>query len=174
MIVRELLDYCTIHSVAEVIAKLAKVPKEGLANLEKRCQLIIEELKDSDNYCILEDKNFCFVAVETDKYQNVPYVTLTDLDKLSQNNFDITKVTEFSWFWGQTLGISIDENSFSKYGADALIGGILYHITYFDRTEEEIKPLREAVEKEIGLNKTSQVDFYAAVNHQICEQLINK
>ena len=170
MIVRELLDYCTIHSVAEVIAKLAKVPKEGIADLEKRCQLIIEELKDSDNYCILEDKNFCFVAVETNKYPNVPYVTLTDLDKLSQNNFDITKVTEFSWFWGQTLGISIDENSFLKYGADALVGGILYHITYFDRTEEEIKPLREAVEKEVGLNKTSQVDFYVAVNHKICEQ----
>ena len=62
MIVRELLDYCTIHGVAEVIAKLAKVPKEDIADLEKRCQLIIEELKDSDNYCILEDKNFCFVS----------------------------------------------------------------------------------------------------------------
>ncbi len=174
MIVRELLDYCTIHGVAEVIAELAEVPKEGIADLEKRCQLIIEELKDSDNYYILEDKNFCFVAVETDKYQNVPYVTLTDLDKLSQNNYDITKVSEFSWFWGQTLGLSIDENSFLKYGADALVGGILYPITYFDRTEEEIKPLREAVEKEVGLNKPSQVDFYVAVNHKICEQLKNK
>ena len=174
MIVRELLDYCTIRGVAEVIAEMAEVPKEGIADLEKRCQLIIEELKDSDNYCILEDKNFCFVAVETDKYQNVPYVTLTYLDKLSQNNYDITKVTEFSWFWGQTLGVSVDEKSFLKYGADVLIGGVLYHITYFDRNEEEIKPLREIVEKEVGTNKTSQVDFYAAVNHQICEQLKNK
>ena len=174
MIVRELLDYCTIRGVAEVIAELAEVPKEGIADLEKRCQLIIEELKDSDNYCILEDKNFCFVAVETDKYQNVPYVTLTDLDKLSQNNYDITKVSEFSWFWNQTLGISVDENSFSKYGADVLIGGILYHITYFDRNEEEIKPLREMVEKEVGTNKTSQVEFYVAVNHQLCEQFKNK
>ena len=170
MIVRELLDHCTIHGVAEVIAELAEVPKENIADSEKRCQLIIKELKDSDNYCILEDKNFCFVAVETDKYQNVPYVTLTDLDTLSQNNYDITKVTEFSWSWDQTLGISVDENSFLKYGADALVGGILYHITYFDRTEEEIKPLREAVKKKVDLNKTPQVEFYDAVNRQICEQ----
>lgn len=170
MTVRELLDCCTVRGVADVIAEMAEVPKENIADLEKRCQLIIEELKCIDDYCILEDKNFCFVAVETVKYQNVPYVTLTALDKLSQNNYDITRVTEFGWFWGQTLGISVDENSFSKYGADALVGGILYPITYFDRTEEEIKPLREAVEKELGLNKPSQVDFYVAVHRKICEQ----
>ena len=174
MIVRELLDCCTVRGVADVIAEMAKVKKEEFGDLENRCRLIIEELKDLDNYCVLEDKNFCFVAVETDKYQTVPYVTLTDFDTLSQNNYDITKVTEFSWFWDQTLGISIDENSFSKYGADTLLGGILYPITYFDRTEEEIKPLREIVEKEIGTNKISQDEFYVAVNHKICEQLKNK
>ena len=151
MIVRELLDCCTVRGVADVIAEMAKVPKENIAELEKRCQHIIDALKVTADYCILEDKNFCFVAVETDKYQNVPYVTLTDLDKLSQNNYDITKVTEFRWLWGQTLGVSVDEKSFLKYGADALLGGILYHITYFDRTEEEIKPLREIVEKEVDI-----------------------
>ena len=174
MIVRDLLDYCTISGVADVIAEMAKVPKEGFENLEKRCQLIIEELKATDSYCVFYDENFCFVAVETDKYQNVPYVALTDLDKLIQNNYDITKVTEFSWSWEQTLGISVDENSFSKYGTDALVGGILYHITYYDRTEEEIKPLREIIEKEIDVNRTSQVEYYAAVIRQICEQLKNK
>lgn len=171
MIVRELFDYCTAQGVAGVIAEMAKVPREELGNLENRCHRIIEECKATDNYCILDDKNFCFVAVETDTYQNVPYVTLTELDRLSQNNYDITKVTEFSWYWGQMLGISVDENSFSKYGANVLVGGILYHITYFDRSEEEIKPLREIVEKEFGANKPSQVDFYTAINRKISEQL---
>ena len=135
MIAKDLLDYCTASGVANVVAEMAHIPKEGLADLEKHCQQIIDESKASDNYCILDDKNFCFVAVETDKYQNVPYVTLTDLDTLSQNNYDITKVTEFSWFWGQFLGISVDEASCQKYGADAMVGGILHHMTYMDQTE---------------------------------------
>lgn len=169
MIVRDLLGYCSTSKVALVIAQMASVPKEGLADLEKRCELVIDELKAIDGYCILDDTNFCFVAVETDQYQNAPYVTLTDLDELIENNYDISLVTEFSWFWGQTLGISVDENSLLKYGADALVGGIIYHITYFDRTEKEIKPLREIVEKENAANQLTQREFYVAVNHELCE-----
>ena len=174
MIVRELLDYCTTRGVAGVIGEMAKVPEESLANLEKRCQLIIDELKTLENYCILNDKNFCFVAIKTDKYPSLPYVTLTDLKKLIKNNYDVTKITEYSWLWEQIPGISVDENSFSKYGADAIVGGILYHITYFDRTEEEIEPIRKIVEKELELNKNSQLEFYVAVNHQICKRFKNK
>ena len=171
MIVRELLDRCTVNGVANVIAEMAKVPREELGNLENRCRLVIEELKATDSYIVLDDINFCFVAVETDRYPTVPYVTLTDLDKLIQNDYDLSKVTEFSWFWGQLLGISVDETSVTKYGVDALVGGILYPITYFDRSEEEIKPLRDIVEKELGATKTSQADFYIAVNHKLCEQI---
>ena len=138
--------------------------------MEKRCERIISELKASDNYCVLQDKLFCFVAIKTDKYPNVPHITLTDLDELIDNNYDITKVTEFSWFWGQTLGISVDENSFLKYGADAPVGGILYHITYFDSTEKVIKPLREAVAQEMNKDNVSQCDFYVAINRKFCEQ----
>ena len=50
MTVRELLDCCTVRGVADVIAEMAEVPKENIADLEKRCQLIIEELKDSDTF----------------------------------------------------------------------------------------------------------------------------
>ena len=164
MIVRDLLDRCTVNGVANVIAKMAKVPREELGHLENRCRLVIEELKATDNYIVLDDKNFCFVAVETDRYPTVPYVTLTDLDQLSQNNYDISKVTEFSWFWGQMLGISVDETSVSTYGADVLVGGILYHITCFDCTEAEIRPLREALKQELGNKAFSQQDFYVALN----------
>lgn len=58
MIVRELLDHCTVRSVADVIAKMAQVPREELRDLENRCQLIIKELKGRDNSCVLDDKNF--------------------------------------------------------------------------------------------------------------------
>ena len=135
MIAKDLFDCCTASGVARVIAEMAHVPQEGLADLEKRCQQIIDESRASDNYCVLDDKNFCFVAVDTDKYPTVPYVTLTDLDKLRENNYDITTVTDFSWYWGQFLGISVDEASYQKYGADALVCGILYHLMYMDRTE---------------------------------------
>ncbi len=174
MIVKELLEYCTADGVAQVIAEMARASKESLADLEKRCQLLIDEWKSTEDYCIIKDTNFCFVAVETEKYPAVPYVTLTNLDELIQNGYDLTKTTEYYWFWEQTLGISVDENSLSRYGADALIGGILYHLTCFDRTEEEIKPLRETVEKETGSSKISQTEFYLAINRQICERFKKK
>ena len=178
MIVKELLDYCSAEGVAKVIAEMARVPKEGIIDLENRCRILIDELKSTENYgiltedCgILNDRNFCFVAVKTNKYPNVPYVTLTHLNSLIENNYDIDKTTDYSWYWGQTLGVWVDEKSVNEFGADALIGGIIYHITYYDETEEEIKPLRELLKKKFGTKQITQEEFYIALNHEFCEQL---
>lgn len=173
MIVKDLLNYCSVTGVARVIAEIAKCPQEDLGNLEKRCQLIIDELKASDEHWVLDNPDFCFVAVKTDETA-VPYVTLTSLYELKNNNYDISCVTEFSWFWGQTLGVHVDEDSYSKYGADTLLGGIIYHITYYDRTEAEIRPARESIERVLNMSEVSQREFYIAINHQICQMNKNK
>ncbi len=169
MIVKDLLNRCTVSGVARVIAEMAKCPQEDSVDLEKRCQLIIDELKASNEDWVLDNPDFCFVAIETDETA-IPYVTLTHLSELKNNNYSISCVTEFSWFWGQMLGVYVDEESCKIYGADTMLGGILYHITYFDCAESEIRPIRESVEGILDMSKISQMEYYVAVNHQLCEQ----
>ena len=170
MIVKELLEHCSAKGVAHVVAQMAQCPIEEMADLENRCQQIVAELMCTSELFVLEDTDFCFVGVKTNQSTNVPRVVLTSRKELLNNRNDLKKTSHYSWFWGQTLGIWVDENSVTQWGADAMVGGILYHLMYFDQTEEQMKPLRETAEKELAGKEFSMQEFYVALNLKFGEK----
>ncbi len=164
-----LIYECTIEGVSKTICKLAKYPEDDINTLTERYRLIIDDIKEHlPTECHLCSEDFGYIAVPHKEYKDFPYVALADIDKVIANNYSLKGITEFSWFWGQALGIHVHGGSLERYGVDAILGGILYHMTYYDMTEEEIKPLRENLEKRTDFTKTSQIDFYINLNHEIC------
>lgn len=164
-----LIYECTVEGVAKAICKLAKYPEDDLNTLIERYRLIIDDIKEYlPTRCYLCSEDFGYIAVPHEKYENFPYVTLADIDKVVANNYSLKGITEFGWYWGQALGIPVHECSIEKYGVDAILGGILYHMTYYDMCEEEIKPIREKLERKTDFSKINQIDFYRNLIHEIC------
>lgn len=164
-----LIYECTIEGVANAICKLAKYPKDDINTLIERYRLIIDDIKvHCSTGCYLCDENFGYIAVPHEEHKDFPYVALADIDKVVANNYSLKGISEFCWLWEQAFGINVHKGSIEKYGVDAILGGILYHITYYDMSEEEIKPIRENLEKKTNFSTTNQIDFYRNLIDEIC------
>lgn len=168
MIVKDLIDKCSIYNVAKTIAYWAKVDEKYFPDLLQRCTKLLDELKEIDDYWVCDDKNFCFIGYQVDN-ELMPQVILTVLDKLEKNNFNVDAVTSFDWFWGNFLGLTVYSKSIEKHGIDSLVGSILYHVTYYDYIEMEIAPLRKNIEKTQTFPKMSQVEFYKKLLSEVLD-----
>lgn len=165
----ELIQKCTAEGVARTIAFLSKYPDQEIEKLTSRYQQIIDDIKKYElNDCRLVGEDFGFIAVPHNEFPDIPNVVLTTINKVEENNYSLTGIAHFSWYWGQTFSIPVHEKSIEKYGVDAILGGILYHITYYDMSETEIRPIRDELEKKTDFSVTNQIDFYRNLNHEIC------
>ena len=165
----ELLNKCTVEGVTKTIAILSKYPEQDIEKLIHRYKQLIADIKKYEpTDCRLVGVDFGFIAVSHNEFPDVPHIVLTYMDQVEKNNYDLNGITDFSWYWGQTFDIPVHEKSIEKYGVDAVLGGILYHITYYDMLEEEIKPIREKLEKKTDFSETNQINFYRNLNHEIC------
>lgn len=166
MIVKKLIDICSDFNVAKVIAYWAKVDEKDFSDLLQRCTKLLDELRKTDDYWVCDDENFCFVGY-IDNDENIPEVILTsDASKLEDAGWKKTNdISSYDWSWNDFLGLTVYNRSIEKYGADALLGKILYRITYYDYLEDEVREIRITLENENNIN---QVDLYHKLIKRIC------
>ena len=145
MIIKDLIDKCSVDSVTRIIASLAKVDESGFQSLHERCTLLINELKNEKDYWVCDDENFCFVGFKNN-IEEFPDVLLTDAVKLEDSNFDIKNASNYDWDWNSFLGLSVYQKSFEEYGADVILGRTLYHLTYHDYLEADVASIRKSLE----------------------------
>ena len=161
MVVKELIDKCSIDNVTKVIAKLAQVDEKDFPDLLERCTNLIQEIRDIEDYWICDDKEFCFVGYKSDKeeFPDIALIPLKNFNKINTN-----ELIEFDWCGDSVLGLTVYEKSIEEFDTDELLGRILYHTTYFDLTEAEVAPMRNAIKNIEDVNKLSQMEFYVGVS----------
>lgn len=164
MIVKNLIDICSDFNVAKTIAYWAKVNEKAFSDLLQRCTKLLDELRKIDDYWVCDDKNFCFAGY-IDNDENIPEVILTsDASKLEDVDREkIRDISSYDWSWSVFLGLTVYNSSIEKYGADALLGKILYRIMYYDYVEDEVREIRKPLEN----NNINQVDLYKSLIGQI-------
>ena len=163
MTVKELLNECSVEAVSGYVASIAEC--ENSDALRCRTESVIEELKSTCMYPSFRDGDFRFVAVGDTEQK--PRVALLRMRELKENGYDFKRTTEYVWFWGQTLGLPVDEDSVAKHGADRILGGIVYRLTYFDLKEAEIAELRQALERKTAGEEMSRREFYGKLGRAI-------
>lgn len=179
MLFKDLLLQCNVEKITREIMKLSEASESDYNQILKRYKILIDELIAQEEYTVMADKNFCFVAVPIEncsekikKTHNTDvYVSLYSMDNITDPyNTQIEEMrnnNDFSWFWGQFLGLCVYEKSVARYGVDIIVAGVLYYLTYYDYIEKDIKEIRDKLEKETDFSKTSQSQFYRELLHSL-------
>ncbi len=136
MIFKDLLDICSAENVVDEIQKqFSKAPSDQQLLLQQVNQLI-QKMQTIEDFLILEDKLFCFMAVPKDSKEQSVYVSLYDIDKEDiaggWENYKINKVRDWGWLDFQALGVTVFEPSLKKYGVDCIVAGVLGFILFGD------------------------------------------
>ena len=89
----------------------------------------MEEMRADENYLVMNDKLFCFMAVPKGDKENSLYVGLYDIDEKDISggweNYKINQVRDWGFGENSSLGVTVFEPSLKKYGADCIVGGVL-------------------------------------------------
>lgn len=136
MIFKDLLDVCCTENIVNEIQKQFRKAEDDKESLLQQVNQLIEKLQDQEDYCIIDDKLFCFMAVPKDEKCQSIYVGLYDIEEKDISNgwekYKINNVTDWGFMDYQSLGITVFEPSLKKYGVDCIVAGVLGFILFGD------------------------------------------
>lgn len=87
----------------------------------------MEEMQADENYLVMNDKLFCFMAVPKGDKENSLYVGLYDIDEKDISggweNYKINQVRDWGFGENSSLGVTVFEPSLKNMAPIALLEG---------------------------------------------------
>lgn len=176
---QNLLYICSKEKVAQQIMVLAQCPEEEYKNVLKRYSFLIDELTNDGEYRYAYNGDICFVAVPIEccseaiknKSNGDVYVGLYEMsgiaDPYNIQKEEMKNNVDYEWSWNTFLDYGVFEKSIEKYGADIIVAGVLYYLTYYDYTENEIGEIRNQFEKEKNPSYQYLSGFYKELANRL-------
>lgn len=179
IIFHDLLYSCSKEKVAKQIMVLSQCPQKEYENVLKRYSFLIDELTTVGEYRYIDNGTICFVAVPIEHWSDTTknkskcdvHIGLYEMsgiaDPYNTQKDEMKDNVDYHWSWSDFLGYGVFEQSVEKYGADVIVAGVLYYLTYYDYTEIEIGEIRKDLEKEINLSSKNLTEFYKELANRL-------